>query len=475
MDNYHDVGAGWAFYIEVEMNKIELKNKRVLVLGLGETGLSALRWLRAQGAIVSVADTREAAPGLDVVKNEMPEVQIYLGAFEAEIFKKAELIVSSPGIALSEPALQASIGAGVQVVGDVELFAQYRDPKAKVIAITGANGKTTVTTLVDEMCKAAGLKTIVAGNIGLPVLNALAMETPDVYVLELSSFQLETTSSLVIDAATMLNLTEDHMDRYADLPSYAAAKARIFYNAKQQILNRDDAWSMVMARPKLSARTFGLNADANDFGIINEGNETWLCEGAHQLINANDLHIKGAHNAANALAALALCRAIGLEYAPLLNALYNFKGLPHRVEWVANIDDVDYFDDSKGTNVGATCAALSGLGHSNNVAKVVLIAGGDGKGQDFAPLRAPVAENARAVVLIGRDAGLIENALLDTNVPMYHAVDMREAVAIAQRVSQSGDAVLLSPACASFDMYKNYVHRAEVFVEAVKSLEVATC
>ena len=459
--------------------KIALKNKRVLVLGLGETGLSALRWLRAQGAILSVADTRETAPGLDVVKKEIPEVTIHLGAFDVETLKKAELIVSSPGIALSEPALQARIHAGVQVVGDVELFAQYRDPKAKVIAITGANGKTTVTTLIGEMCKAAGLKTIVAGNIGLPVLDALSMETPDVYVLELSSFQLETTFSLVVDAATMLNFTEDHMDRYTDLPSYAAAKARIFYNARHQILNRDDAWSMVMARPKLSVRSFGLDADERDFGIANEGKETWLCEGTHQLINANDLHIKGAHNAANALAALALCRAIGLEYAPLLNALYNFKGLPHRVEWVANIDDVDYFDDSKGTNVGATCAALSGLTNKNSPQKVVLIAGGDGKGQDFAPLKVPVKDNARAVVLIGRDASLIENALLDTNVPMYRAADMHEAVTIVQRIAQANDAVLLSPACASFDMYKNYVHRAEVFVDAVKSLQekakVAQC
>lgn len=452
--------------------KLEFKNKRVLVLGLGETGLSALRWLRTQGAVLSVADTREAPSGLDVVKKEMPEVQIYLGAFDAEVLKKSELIISSPGIALSEPALQASIHAGVQVVGDVELFAQYRDPNAKVIAITGANGKTTVTTLVGEMCKAAGLKTVVAGNIGLPVLDALAMPAPDVYVLELSSFQLETTSSLVIDAATMLNLTEDHMDRYADLTRYAAAKARIFYNAKYQVLNRDDAWSMVMARPKLEVATFGLSEDESGFGISAEG---WALEGARKLFSVTDLHIKGTHNAANALAAIALCRAIGLEYAPLLSALYNFKGLPHRVEWVANIEDVDYFDDSKGTNVGATCAALSGLGHSNNAAKVVLIAGGDGKGQDFTPLHAPVKDNARAVVLIGRDAPMIEKALEQTDVPMYHAADMHEAVVIARRVAQSGDAVLLSPACASFDMYKNYVHRAEVFVDAVKGLEVVSC
>jgi UDP-N-acetylmuramoylalanine--D-glutamate ligase len=356
------------------------------------------------------------------------------------------------------------------VVGDVELFAQYRDPEAKVIAITGANGKTTVTTLVGEMCKAAGMNTIVAGNIGLPVLDALAMTTPDVYVLELSSFQLETTSSLVIDAAVMLNLTEDHMDRYESISGYAAAKARIFYNAKHQVLNRDDAWSMVMARPKLSGRTFGLNIDEKEFGVAIEDNATWAMEGSRKLFNVADLQIKGAHNVANALAAVALCRAIGLEYAPILNALFNFKGLAHRVEWVAKLDDVDYFDDSKGTNVGATCAALSGLSQ-----KVVLIAGGDGKGQNFAPLIAPVKENARGVVLIGRDAPLIEKVLLETNVPIYHAEDMREAVAIAQRVSQSGDAVLLSPACASLDMYKNYVHRAELFVEAVKNLEVVSC
>jgi len=451
------------------MSKIELKNKRVLVLGLGETGLSVLRWVHSQGAYISVADTREVPPCLDVLKTELPEALIYLGSLDTEVLKKAELIVISPGIALSEPAVQAAINAGVPVVGDVELFAQYRSPDARVIAITGANGKTTVTTLVGEMCKAAGLKTIVAGNIGLPVLDALAMEVPDIYVLELSSFQLETTSSLAIDAATMLNLTEDHMDRYADMTSYAAAKARIFYHAKHQVLNRDDAWSMVMARPILSMSTFGLSHDERDFGIVNKDDDIWLCEGSHQLINVNDLHIKGAHNAANALAAIALCRAIDLEYAPLLNALYNFKGLPHRVEWVANIDDVDYFDDSKGTNVGATCAALSGLPQ-----KVVLIAGGDGKGQDFTPLKVPVKENARAVVLIGRDAPLIEATLLETNVSMYHGQDMHEAVVIAQRVAQAGDAVLLSPACASFDMFKNYLHRAEVFVAEVKGLQTTT-
>jgi len=447
---------------------IALKDKQVLVLGLGDTGLSALRWLHAQGARLSVADTRDNPPGVEALNAELPQVKLYRGAFTVAIFTGVDLVVASPGVPLSEPEIQAAIARGVPVVGDVELFAQYRPAGAKVIAITGANGKTTVTTLVGEMCKTAGLKTIVAGNIGLPVLDALGMEAPDVYVLELSSFQLETTSNLVVDAATMLNLSEDHMDRYAGMQDYAIAKARIFYNARLQVLNRDDAWSMLMARTKLPQVTFGLDAgeDEHSYGLRNVDGETWLSCGSHDLMNMRDLKIAGLHNAANALAAIALCRGIGMDYVPIIQTLYNFKGLPHRVEWVANIDDVDYFDDSKGTNVGATCAALSGLSQ-----KVVLIAGGDGKGQDFSPLKQPVTDNARAVVLIGRDAPLIEKELLKTGVALYHATDLPEAVNIAKKLAQSDDAVLLSPACASFDMFKNYVHRAEVFVNAVKRLE----
>ena len=443
---------------------VKLKNKKVLVLGLGETGLSALHWLQAQGAILSAADSRENPPNLESLIRRMPQVSIHTGAFKPEVFLSADLIVISPGVALSEPAVQASIQAGITVIGDVELFAQYRSPAAKVIAITGANGKTTVTTLVGEMCKAAGLRTIVAGNIGLPVLEALLMEAPDVYVLELSSFQLETTHSLVVDAATMLNLSEDHMDRYASLQDYAVAKAHIFYQAKLQVLNRNDAWSMLMARPKLAQVTFGF--DEKEYGLKQVQGETWLVDGEKELINVSDLKIAGLHNAANALAAVALCRGIGMDCAPIIQTLYNFKGLPHRVEWVANIDDVDYYDDSKGTNVGATCAALAGLAQ-----KIVLIAGGEGKGQDFAPLAPAVEANSRAVVLFGRDAGLIEAVLLPTNIPMYQAADLPEAVNIAKKVAQTGDAVLLSPACASFDMFKNYVQRAEVFVAAVKRLE----
>ena len=450
--------------------KIALKNKHVLVLGLGETGLSVLRWLNTQGAHLSVADTRDNPPSVAALQAQLPLISIYTGAFKAAHFAEIDLIVVSPGVALSEPVIQEAINRGVMVVGDVELFAQYRSPDAKVIAITGSNGKTTVTSLVGDMCKAAGLKTIVAGNIGLPVLDALMMETPDVYVLELSSFQLETTSNLQVDAATMLNLSEDHMDRYASLQEYAIAKARIFHHATLQVLNRDDAWSMLMARAKLAQVTFGLS-NSGDFGLKEVEGETWLVNGENALINLQDLKIAGLHNAVNALAAVALCRGIGVDYAPIIQTLYNFKGLPHRVDWIANIDDVDYYDDSKGTNVGATCAALNGMFKNGHPQQVVLIAGGDGKGQDFTPLCGAVTENARAVVLMGRDAPLIEAVLLKTNVPLYLAVDLPEAVNIAKRVAQSGDAVLLSPACASFDMFNNYVHRAEVFVAAVNKLQ----
>ena len=446
----------------------ELNNKRVLVLGLGDTGLSALRWLKAHGARLSVADTREAPPGLETVRTELPNVAVHLGAFRREAFEAADMIIASPGVPLAEPEVQAAIARGTPVVGDVELFAQYKPASAKVVAITGANGKSTVTALTGAMCEAAGLKTIVAGNIGLPVLDALDMPTPDVYVLELSSFQLETTASLEADAATVLNVTEDHMDRYAGMAEYAAAKARIFHGHGVQVLNREDEWSRKMALPGRRVVGFGTDAppSPNDFGLLHRGGEVWLSQGDAELLKIGEMRIAGLYNAANALAALALCRAIGLDYAPLLTALREFKGLPHRVEWVTDVGGVAFYDDSKGTNVGATCAALAGLPK-----KVVLIAGGDGKGQDFSPLNQPVAKNARAVVLIGRDAPLIGKALKDAGVPLLFADSLEQAVQIASRTAKPGDAVLLSPACASFDMFRNYVHRAEVFVAAVQGLQ----
>ncbi|MFM9913638.1 MAG: UDP-N-acetylmuramoyl-L-alanine--D-glutamate ligase [Methylophilaceae bacterium] len=443
---------------------LELKDKNVLVLGLGDTGLSALRWLKSQGARLSVADTREAPPSLDVLKRELPEVTTHLSAFKNSTFIQPDLIVISPGVPLATSQVQTAIARGIPVVGDVELFAQHRTKSAKVIAITGSNGKSTVATLVGEMCKNAGLKTIVAGNIGLPVLDTLAMETPDVYVLELSSFQLETTSSLNADSATVLNISEDHLDRYESLAQYAAAKARIFKGSGIQVLNRQDDFSRNMA---LSARTqlsFGLDSPItqHDFGITHQH----LAHGSKQLMAISKLKIVGSHNAANALAALALCHSIQLEYDPLLNTLSQFKGLQHRVEWVTEIHGITFYDDSKGTNVGATCAALAGLPQ-----KVVLIVGGEGKGQDFSPLKPAVTDNARAVVLLGRDAQLIATALEDCGVPLINVSTIEEAVQQSYQAAQTGDAVLLSPACASFDMFRNYQHRAESFIAAVRELE----
>lgn len=456
--------------------KLSLNNKRVLVLGLGETGLSAVRWLTDQGALLTVADTRENPPGLDLLKAELPHVKVHTGAFKADVFNEAEMIVASPGVPLSTPEIQSVIARGVPVVGDVELFAQHISPAVKVIAITGANGKTTVTSLVGEMCKVTGLNTVVAGNIGLPVLDIFRMDTPDVVVLELSSFQLEITNSLKVDAATVLNVTEDHMDRYASFADYAAAKARIFNHAKVKVINREDSYSSAMVDASSISVNFGLNTPANqqEFGLLTQSGITYLVQGTTTLLPLNEMKLTGLHNAANALAALALCRAIGLDLEPLLNTLKTFKGLPHRVEWVANINDVDFYDDSKGTNVGATCAAIAGMTKNEVAQKVVLIAGGDGKGQDFSPLLSVVEGNARAVVLIGRDAPVIEQALMSSDIPRYLAVDLPEAVNIAYKVAQPGDAVLLSPACASFDMFKNYVHRAEVFIAAVMSLQSHT-
>lgn len=449
--------------------KLNLNDKQVLVLGLGDTGLSALRWLKRQGARLSVADTRETPPGLDAARAEFPGIPMHLGAFTPTAFAAAEIVVASPGVPLAEPEVQAAIARGVPVVGDVELFAQaIAGSGAKVIAITGSNGKSTVTSLAGYLCASAGLDTVVAGNIGLPVLDALTEregKAPQVWVLELSSFQLETARSLKADAATVLNISADHMDRYADLHDYAAAKQRVLAGSKVQVLNRDDALVMAMAQEDADTQTFGLNAGSrpSDWGIVEREGHRWLAKGHERLFPVDELPIAGMHNAANALAALALCRAIGLQYEPMLAALKTFKGLAHRVEFVAEIGGRKFYDDSKGTNVGATAAALQGF-----AAPVVLIAGGDGKGQDFTPLRDAIAKT-RAVVQIGRDGPQIEAAVAGA-CHVQRAESMEEAVQQAYALSEPGDVVLLSPACASWDMFRNYAHRAEVFIAAVKEL-----
>lgn len=451
--------------------KKHFEHQRIAVLGLGDTGFSALRWLRGMGAEVVMFDSRPHPSGLDRLQEEFPEVEYHLGPFNSSLLAAMDLIVASPGVALKEPVLADLMAQGKAVVGDVELFARFRAPYAKVIAITGSNGKTTVTSLVGEICKQAGLNTIVAGNIGLPVLDTLHMPAPDVYVLELSSFQLETTHSLEVDVATVLNLSEDHMDRYDSMADYAQAKARIYQHARIAVVNRDDPASMALAGalPQIS---FGVNPapSINDYGLNDAG---WLCAGNRHYIEADTLQIRGKHNIANALAAIALAQAIGIDKVSILHTVQSFAGLPHRVEWVANIEDVDFYDDSKGTNVGATCAAISGMLKQGKPQKVVLIAGGDGKGQDFNPLRDAVLHHARAVVLIGRDGPKIQQVLQHLQLPVVDAVDLTAAVHIAKTLAEAGDAVLLSPACASFDMFRNYEHRAQVFVEAVKAMEAA--
>lgn len=463
---------------------LNLKGKRVLVLGLGDTGLSMTRWLASHGAQVRVADTRADPPHAAQLAAELPDVAVAAGAFDEPTFQDVDLIAISPGVDRRERPIAAAAGRGVPIVGDIELFAQALATlntqhstlgAPKVLAITGSNGKSTVTTMAGDMCRAAGLATVVAGNIGLPALDALAAaesdgRMPQAFVLELSSFQLESTHSLRPAAATVLNLSEDHLDRYDGMGGYAAAKARIFAGNGRQVLNRDDHWSMGMALPGREVSTFGLGVPANDseWGIREMRGAQFLAQGGRRLMPVGELPVAGLHNAANALAALALVSAIDLPEAPLLEALRRYQGLPHRVQRVADIGGVVFFDDSKGTNVGATVAALNGLAQP-----VVLIAGGDGKGQDFAPLVPAVARHARAVVLIGRDAGMIAQALAGSGVPLERARDMDDAVQVAYKASKPGDAVVLSPACASYDMFRNYVHRAEVFVQAVTRLQEA--
>ncbi|MEO1767481.1 UDP-N-acetylmuramoyl-L-alanine--D-glutamate ligase [Thiobacter aerophilum] len=450
---------------------MELAGKTVLVLGLGDTGLSMARWLARRGARLRLADTRTTPPHAETAAREFSQVPIHLGPLSDATFAGVDLIAISPGVPLAEPHVARARAAGIPVVGDIELFALYRPRQhTRLLAITGSNGKSTVTELVGVLCREAGLSTVVAGNIGLPVLTALAAiedgeRAPDVFVLELSSFQLETTVHLDADAASVLNLSQDHLDRYDSMADYAAAKARIFQGEGVQVLNRDDAHSRGMALPGRRVVTFGLTPHPTDWGLVQAEGGAWLAKGEKRLLPVAELPLAGLHNVANALAALALCQAIELPLPLLLHALRSFRGLPHRVERVAQIAGVTYYDDSKGTNVGATVAALEGLG-----VPVVLIAGGDGKGQDFAPLAPAVARHARAVVLIGRDAPLIERALATTRVPLLSAVDMDEAVRRAHAAARPGDAVLLSPACASFDMFRNYEHRAQVFIAAVRAL-----
>ena len=452
---------------------LNLKGRNILVLGLGESGLAMARWCLREGASVTVADSRAAPPAENCKLVQAAGARLVCGPFDVGLLAGIDCVCISPGLAVADALPQAAMASGLPVVSEIELFAwaiAQRSPRAQVVAITGSNGKTTTTALTAHLFNAAGRRAIAAGNISPSALNAL-MEAidhgalPEVWVLELSSFQLETTWSLKSVGATVLNVSEDHLDRYADMDAYAAAKARVFSGAETMVLNRDDPRVMAMRRTGASTVTFGLDAapTGTDYGLV----DGWLVRGSRRLVEASSLALSGRHNAANGLAALALCEAAGLDPASLVPALAGFRGLPHRVEWVAAEElpggRVDYFDDSKGTNVGATLAALSGMGR-----KVAIILGGDGKGQDFSPLKGALMAHGRAAALIGRDARAIAAAIAGCGVEPRFCDDMDAAVAWCRSQAKAGDAVLLSPACASFDMYRNYAHRAEVFIDCTR-------
>ncbi|HYN76897.1 MAG TPA: UDP-N-acetylmuramoyl-L-alanine--D-glutamate ligase [Lamprocystis sp. (in: g-proteobacteria)] len=448
-------------------NPVTHPDLKTLVVGLGKTGVSCARYLRARGIWVAVTDTRANPPGLDQVREELPEVAVFVGGFDPAAFAAAEQLVVSPGVPVAEPLIQQALGRGVPVLGDVELF--VREARAPICAITGSNGKSTVTTLLGLMARGAGQRCGVGGNLGEPVLDLLD-DQAQLYVLELSSFQLETAPGLRAQAAVVLNISPDHLDRYPDLAAYRAAKARIYDGAAVAVVNRDDP--QVIAMPHTSAREIGFTLGVptvGDYGLAQTDGATWLCHGDERLMPAAEVLIPGRHNLANALAALALADACGLPLAPCLATLRTFPGLAHRSQLVAERAGVRWYDDSKGTNPGATVAALDGLAAPDRPGRVVLIAGGDGKGADFAPLAPAVTRAARAVVLIGRDAPLIER-LITGLVPLVQAADMQDAVVKAAGLAQPGDAVLLSPACASFDMFENYEHRGQVFAAAVRRL-----
>lgn len=439
-------------------------HRRALIVGLGKTGVSAARHLVDRGWQVAVTDTRAEPPGRNELVTVAPSAQCSFGRLDASLLAGSEMVVASPGIALREPLIAEALARGINVLGDVELFA--RQVKAPVVGITGTNGKSTVTTLVDRMAARAGRKVCVGGNLGTPVLDLLSTATPELYVLELSSFQLETTYSLRLLAATVLNLSEDHLDRHGTMDAYAAAKARIFDHCTTAIINRDDRWVCGMSRGS-AQKLVGFSiegATGVDYSLVERDGERWLAVRGQPVLAVSSMRLAGLHNAANALAALALGEACGLPLPPMLDELREFAGLPHRSQWVGEKCGVRYINDSKGTNVGATVATVSGMPGT-----LLLIAGGDGKGQDFAPLASALAGRARMVLLIGRDAPRLADALSDC-CEIVRCASLEEAVQEAATRAKSGEIVLLSPACASLDMFRDYTERGDRFAAAVERL-----
>jgi UDP-N-acetylmuramoylalanine--D-glutamate ligase len=433
-----------------------------VVVGLGKTGASCLRYFAKHGIAAAATDSRRSPPGLAELGPLAQTLDIRLGSFDLSLLDGASQVLMSPGVSLDEPIARAARARGIEVLGDVELFA--RAVHAPVIGITGTNGKSTVTSLVAAMAGAAGRRILAGGNLGTPALDLLDQPVPELYVLELSSFQLETTTSLNLTGAVVLNVTADHMDRYATVLDYARAKERIFAHATTVVRNADDPLVRKMGGAAPKVVTFSTQRTDADYCLLRDGARTFLCRHGAAVFEMERMKITGLHNAANALAALALGDAAGLPLAAMLEALETFPGLPHRSAWVADFGGVRYVDDSKGTNVGATLAAVDGM-----PGPLVVIAGGLSKGQDFAPLATAFKGKVRHVVLIGKDAGDVERALAGT-VRSERAASMQEAVTAAARAAEPGDTVLLSPACASFDMFRDYGHRGDVFAAAVRGM-----
>lgn len=448
-----------------DMSKAEQKLDAV-VIGLGATGLSCVRFLKQQGLRVAVTDTRTQPPCLAELQKQFPDVSFYPGAVEDKLCQRAGQIIVSPGVSLQQPALQAVIAACKPVHGDIELFCQHA--RAPVVAITGSNGKSTVTTLVAKMASAAGMQVLSGGNLGTPALELLEQPVPQFYVLELSSFQLDSTFSLNAYAGVVLNVCSDHMDRYSDIEQYAQSKQKIYSGDGYMIINKDDARVQAMLESSRKVLTFSVQPEQQaDFSVRQINDENWLCLEDEKLITVAELGIKGKHNISNALAAMALGSVMNIPNSTMHYVLTSFHGLPHRCQFVASINEVDWINDSKATNVGASIAAIEGLARPG---RIILIAGGDSKGADLQPLLPVLTEHVKQMVLIGADADLFAELVAD-QVPCSRATDMVEAVAMAQQLAQAGDVVLLAPACASLDMFDNYQQRGDVFVEAVTGME----
>lgn len=441
-----------------------------LVAGLGKTGLSIARYLRRNNKSFVVFDTRKEAPGLAEFQNEFPNIPVYLQQVPDEIISQLTDVITSPGLALETPVLEQARQAGANVYGDIECLA--REISAPVIAITGTNGKSTVTTLVGEMAKTAGFRVAVAGNIGTPVLDMLNDgHQYDLWVLELSSFQLDLTYSLSPVIATVLNVTPDHLDRHHTLEAYVHAKQRVYRGAKVALFNREDNYTIPDQQYQSDVQCISFGRDApsvGNWGLIQQENKTYMARGSDCLLPVESILIKGVHNWMNALAACALAEQAGIPLQYILSVLKSFPGLPHRCQWVRELDGVSWINDSKGTNIGATISAINGIGGSMQ-GKIVLIAGGQGKGADFQELTQPVAEFVRSIVLIGEDADKMESALAKV-VPVVRASSLEGAVAIAKTCAKPGDVVLLSPACASLDMFRDFNHRGDVFTSSVGGL-----